>query len=379
MPATVAIEALALGTPPQGIGSYCLHLVSALAASPGDFEYLVFLPREGLPYFRHLAGPRVRLIPCSFPGRRWGRVAYQHLIFPSRLCDYGNPLLHSVANLLPWRHRGPAIVTVHDLDFLMHPAFSPPPRRWLFGLLTPVSLRKAAVVIAISSFTAGIIRQRYPDLPPDRIRVLPHGAPPRRTVEDSRLHEILAGHGLRQPYFLAVGTLEMRKNIPLVIEAFERFRRLGGAPVRLVLVGLPGYGYAGIAETIRRSPFRREITQTGYVPAGDLPALYAGASGLLFLSNAEGFGLPALEAQSLGCPVIAARAGALPETCGAGAVLVNPGDPDEAAAAMALVAGDEERRGNLIEAGWRNLGRFSWVEHAVRLQEIYRELSADRR
>ncbi len=375
----IAIEALSLGHPPQGIGAYILNLASALAREPGEMEYLVFLRKEDAAGYTGLEGPRLRLVPCTLPPGRAARILYQHAILPGKVREERADLLHGVANLLPAWWRGPSVLTVHDLDFRAHPAYSPPARRLLFRWLTPGSLRRASAVTTVSTYSAGTVARYYPSVPPAKIRVVPSCPPAFPVLAKGEIRDILDGYGLAGEYFLVVGSLELRKNVTAAVEAFNEYRRRFGGGAKLVLVGQPGYGFERIARSLAGSPWTGDIVRPGYVPFRHLPALYGGAAALLFLSEAEGFGLPALEAMACGCPVIAARAGALPETCGDAALLVPPGDAAAAAEAARRAAVGGEARRELVSLGFRNLARFSWAGNATLFRGIYREVLAKAR
>ncbi len=366
---TIAVEALGIGGVLQGLGSYAVSLAGALSARPRGVTVTFHLPASAADAFAPLERPWLALAFHRPPGRLAGRLAYQHLLLPRILSRQPPGLLHGLANLVPDGWRGPSAVTIHDLDFLLHPDQSPPARRFLFRLLTPRTLRRAAAVVAVSAHTARTITDAYPQAA-GRVHVVPEGAPAVAAVQPAEVDVVLARHRITPPYFLAVGTIERRKNIPAIIGAFEHFLA-GGHDASLALVGRPGYGHWEIDRRIDRSPARGRIVRPGYVPARDLPPLLAGAQALLLLSESEGFGLPALEAMALGCPVIAARAGALPETCGEAALLVDPRDAPQTAGAMALLHADLAFRRNLVDKGMVNLERFSWERHADRLAELW--------
>lgn len=372
MTSTVAIDALSMGNPPQGIGAYSLNLVRALRSDPQDLQFIVFVPAGAPGFFRKLEGPSIRLFPCSFPEGRFGRIWYQNAVLPGKIKQSGAGLLHSVGNLLPAGFRGASILTVHDIDFAVHPGHSPVARRMYFKARTASSLNRANIIVTDSGYSAGTILDHYPRISAEKVIVNPLGGPRADEVVQTEKSEVPRRYGIEGDYFISVGTLELRKNVSLIIKSFETYREKTGRPASLLLVGHPGYGYGRISRLLAASPRRGDIIEAGYVPPGYLPALYAGATALLMLSEAEGFGLPALEGMAHGCPVIAACAGALPETCGDAAVMVPPGNETEAASAMDAVASGRLSREALIHKGRLNLARFSWAEHARIMIETYR-------
>jgi glycosyltransferase involved in cell wall biosynthesis len=172
----------------------------------------------------------------------------------------------------------------------------------------------------------------------------------------------------RQPYALVVGSLEPRKD-PLT--AIEGFALLGSDDLRLVFVGPDrGDGTAARTAAARRGLGQR-VEFKGHVSDEELAALYRGAACLVFASRDEGFGLPMLEAMASGVPVVATRAGALPEIAGDAAILVEPGNPVELAGGIERALADRER---LVSAGFERAKQFSWAEAAERTLAVYREL-----
>jgi glycosyltransferase involved in cell wall biosynthesis len=188
-----------------------------------------------------------------------------------------------------------------------------------------------------------------------------------------------AGHtvigGSADPYVVAVGTLERRKNLPMLVQAFGRVaRRVGG--VRLVLAGAPGDDAVAVATAIDALPadVAARIVRPGRIDDAEKARLLAGAAALAYPSLDEGFGFPVLEAQQLGVPVLATTAGSVPEIAGDGATLVAPDDVDAWEHHLADLLTGTVDRDALVAAGRRNLDRFSWDRTAGGLVELYRTL-----
>ena len=147
----------------------------------------------------------------------------------------------------------------------------------------------------------------------------------------------------------------------------------------LVLAGPPGWGEAALEEAVAASPARERIVRTGWVEDRDLAALYGGASVLAYPSLYEGFGFPPLQAMRAGVPVVATRAGSVPEIVGHGALLVDPGDAEGLAAALARCLVDDPARRELVAAGSAWAARFSWESCGAGLEQLYRDAAGDRR
>jgi glycosyltransferase involved in cell wall biosynthesis len=264
------------------------------------------------------------------------------------------------------------VVTIHDTSFLRFPEFAEPRNlRYLTARIRETAAR-ADAVITDSRFSAGEIRERLP-VQPERLFPIHLGVSPAFCSEPSpTVDETLRALQLTRPYLLTVGTLEPRKNIPFLIEVFERMTGFDGT---WVLAGMRGWKYEPILERIIRSPRSDRIRLLDYVSDAQLPALYAGAELFLFASVYEGFGLPPLEAMACGTPVIASRRGAMPEVLGPAAVLLDAFDADLWAERAGRLLADPAERAERIERGCRRAAQYTWRETARRTWEVYREVA----
>jgi glycosyltransferase involved in cell wall biosynthesis len=283
------------------------------------------------------------------------------------------------SHVVPWRWPArrlpPTVVTIHDLGYLRFPA-AHTRGQWLYLVWsTRWSARAATRVIAISQATARDL-VNYIRIPPAKLRVI-HEAPVSLPAPDTDAVAALAAHyGLARPYALYVGTLQPRKNLARLIEAYAQLRATHAVDWDLVLAGGAGWRSAPILAQAQTSPWAASIHLPGYIQDTDLPALLAGARLFCFPSLYEGFGLPVLEAQSLGVPVMTANNSALPEIAGDAALLVDPTDVEAIAAAMLRISQDEALRQRLIAAGYANVQRFSWDKAAAETLAVLEEAAA---
>ncbi|HEX6737900.1 MAG TPA: glycosyltransferase family 1 protein [Vicinamibacteria bacterium] len=315
-------------------------------------ELAARLPRLDPERYRVVAPPRALAFRA---GHAWEQLALP-------LAARGARLVLSPANLAPLALRGRNVVVIYDAAPLRHPeAYG----RFYAGYqrrLLPALARGAALVITISEFSRRELVELL-GLDAGRVAVVPLGVD-ERFAPSADPAPARAAFGLERPYALAVGTASARKNLGALGAAATL---LEGHGAELVVAG-SGRGYLRGGEAV---PGRR----LGYVDDALLPGLYAGALALVMPSLYEGFGLPALEAMACGTPVVAAARGALPETCGEAALLVEP-EPEPLAEALEALIGGDALRSRLSEAGREHARDFSWERTAQRTNGLVSALLA---
>jgi glycosyltransferase involved in cell wall biosynthesis len=264
-------------------------------------------------------------------------------------------------------HPKKTVVTVHGLEYEFSPESYGFWERLYMRWSIRFSVRVADRVIAVSENTKRDLIRLYA-VPEKKIQVIYEGfAGPHSKNQDSRIKIQESSPRFQIPdskFFLFIGRLETRKNIVRMIEAFEIFKAKTGLPHWLVLAGKPGYGYEAIRSKLQATSYKQDIHELGYVSEEEKWELLKDAEVFMFPSLYEGFGLPVIEAQSVGVPVITADISSLPEVAGEGAVLVNPLDSGEIAAAMKTLVTDPSKRADIIEEATRNVDRFSWAQCA---------------
>jgi glycosyltransferase involved in cell wall biosynthesis len=285
---------------------------------------------------------------------------------------------HVLPLVLPPRKLPPAVVTVHDLGYHYFPTAHPWQQRLYLDWGTRWSVAAATRVIAISHATAGDLT-RLLGTSEAKIRVVHEGANALPMPNAEAIAELRARFGLVRPYWLYLGTLQPRKNLARLISAYEQLCRQYEPKFDLVLAGNAGWLSQGIVAQAQQSQQAERIHLTGFVADGDLPALVAGARAFAFPSLYEGFGLPILEAQLLGVPVMTAKGSSLPEVAGDAALYVDPTDVEAIAHAMLRLSQDEVLRQQLITAGHRNVQRFSWAKAAAETPAVLEEAAAQGR
>ena len=359
-----------------GTGRYAINLTRAMlaeaAAHRPDLEFVVLTgPQTSREVMEEFRG---RCEEC-FLGAKSSVIRSLTLV-PAALRRLRVDIFHGMDHVgIPLVGRsGKYVVTVHDVIPLILPETFTLRHRLVVRLALARVRRKADLVVVPSHAVKRDVVRRV-GLPEDRVVVTHEGCEPRfRPVRSAAARrDVAARYGLPPRYVLAVGTLEPRKNLTTLLEAFARLRRDGevDADLRLVLAGARGWLDEPIFATVRSLGLEDAVRFTGFVDDADLPAVYSGAALFVFPSLHEGFGLPLLEAMACGVPVVTSNISSMPEVAGDAAVLVDPRDTDGLAAAIARLLRDEALRDRLREAGIARARQFSWEATARRTLDAY--------
>ncbi len=370
----VGLNALVLRTDASyrnaGPSRYTTNLVEALLAQPTGHDFTLFLNDQvrTLPF---TPATPVRVLRTRAPTSRTGiRVLWEHLLAPWHIGSARLDLVHSMLNVVPLAAPTQHVVTVHDLSFMRTPDAHPTHRRWYLTAATWLSARRARSVLADSQATKDDVVDLL-GIDPSGVHVVYPGREaafhPRSQAEVS---EFLQGRSVSRPFVLFVGTLEPRKNVDVLVRAFgEAARR--GFQGDLVLAGGSGWATAAIDAALKESPVGGRIHRMGYVRQEDLPFWYCAADLVVYPSSYEGFGIPVLEAMASGTPVITSNRSSLPEVAGDAALIVDPRDISQLAAAMTTVLASAERRVRMSERGLAQARRFDWTVAAERCLSLY--------
>jgi glycosyltransferase involved in cell wall biosynthesis len=274
------------------------------------------------------------------------------------------------AHTIPLIHPARTVVVVHGLEYEFCPEAYSRWEYWYMRLSIRFSCRVASCIIAVSENTQRDLIRLYA-VAAEKIQVVYEGYAQQASEGMESLEEKSSEPArVAKPYFLFIGRLETRKNILRIIEAFEKVKEKHALPHTLVLVGKPGYGYEAIASRRARSRYVGDILELGYVSEVEKWQLLREAEVFVFPTLYEGFGIPVLEAQALGVPVVTSNVSSLPEVAGEGALLVDPTDAEAIAQAMNLLASDIERKNAIIQRGRENVKRFSWETCAREIAEV---------
>jgi glycosyltransferase involved in cell wall biosynthesis len=377
-PLRVALDATPLLGQPTGVGVFCLGALTALGGR-ADVDVRAFAVS-----WRRRAGIEakvpggVTVAQRPMPARPlhaiWGRASVPPVEWFIGPVD----VVHGTNFVVPPTSRAGAVVSVHDLTPLHHPELCNQATLAYPGLIRR-ALGRGAWVHTDSAFVAGEVIEAF-GAEPSRVRVAAPGVPPLPDVAPDltrSLVEPFLPTGVTR-YVLAIGTAEPRKDLPGLVRAFDALADRH-AELALVLAGPPGWGEDALASAVEGARARARVVRTGWVEPATLAALLREASVLAFPSLYEGFGFPPLQAMAAGIPVVATRAGSLPEVLGDGASMVDVGDGDALAEALERVLDDPALRQSLVAAGSARAASFSWERCGAELAQLYRDVAEDRR
>jgi glycosyltransferase involved in cell wall biosynthesis len=299
------------------------------------------------------------------------RILWEQLAWPLLARKHRLDLLHSMAFVTPLVLPCPAVVTVYDLSFVHFPERFPPWQRLYLQNQTRRSCRQAQRVIAISEASRQDLQRQFA-IPLEKIITIRPGVDPiYRPLPPAEVAAFRQSEQLPARFILHVGTLQPRKNIPILLAALAR---LGRPDLHLILVGGKGWLYEDIFREVASLGLEQQVHFTGYVDDRQLPLWYNAAAVLALPSVYEGFGLPIVEAMACGTPVVAACSSSLPEAGGNAAHYFNPADAAELAGCLANVLDHPAQAAEMREHGLEQAQRFSWQYAGQQTAAVYRQL-----
>ncbi len=363
----MAFDATPLLGRTTGVAAFCAGALSGLSALPGleVSAFAVSWRRRHRIAGRVPAGvaTRQRAMPARPLHAAWRRGSSP----PAEWFLGRRDVVHGSNFVVPPTSRAARVATVHDLTVVLYPELCDPPT-----LAYPALIRRAvaegAWVHTPSQFVADQVVAEF-GVDPGRVRAVHHGVPPSPPDRGPEAPRLALPGGARR-YVLAVGTIEPRKDYPLLVSAFAAVAA-DHPDVALVVVGGEGWGAGRFLEAVATSPVRDRIVRPGYLDDRALAAALRHASVLAYPSVYEGFGFPPLQAMAAGVPVVATAVGAVPEVVGDGALLVAPGDADALAGAIGEVLGGGGPVEALVRRGTARAGRFTWSACADGLARLY--------
>ena len=365
----IGIDARLVYYTQAGITQYIKHLVESLAQVDSETSYKILQSRKDrVPLVDRPNFKRVPIwTPCHHRLEQWT------LRFEITPLDID--VLHSPDFIPPSPSRFKSVITVHDLAFLVYPHFLTKESARYYGQIDQ-AVRRTDHIIAVSEATKHDLTQRL-GVPESKVTVIYEASSPqyRPLPEEEAKQYVQRKFGLEEDFMLFVSTIEPRKNVPGLLQAYRRLLNSYKDDAKLVLVGGQGWLFDEVFGTVERLKLTEQVRFLGRVDTVDLPYLYNAARLLVQPSFYEGFGLSPLEAMACGTPVIVSNVSSLPEVVGDAGLRVDPENVSELAVGMHRLLTDEPLREEMIQKGLARAACFSWDKTARQTLEVYRKVS----
>ncbi|HLO85286.1 MAG TPA: glycosyltransferase family 1 protein [Nostocaceae cyanobacterium] len=383
---TIAVDSTPLTSQPSGIGLYTYNLINALKLLQttenfqlgtvyqprlknwlrGKFITPDFINNLDIPVYRLPVPVTISNILSKFPNPILGYC--ERYLPPLDIVHGTDHVVYPCAKSLK-------IMTIHDLTFIKHPNFVNSIVK-TYADRVKRCLKWTDLVITVSESSKKDIVE-YLKLPPEKVYVTHLASRYCPNYLSVSMMEKLAQelkYDFTKPYLLFVGTLEPRKNITNIISAFNWLKQKHKIEHQLVLIGKKGWNYQPILSAIEASPWQKEIHHLDYLPNEIVALFYSKAEVFIYPSHYEGFGLPVLEAMTLGVPVVTANTSSIPEVTGDAAILINPNDYVQLAESILKVISDAHLRQLLINQGKARANLFSWEKTAKETLKAYKSI-----
>lgn len=391
----IGINAVAAFKQPRtGVEEYTYQLIKHLTMLEESkrHRFILYIGDQGtVPEGQSFSeGLSLRDSPLSIIKQlKWSLPMWTQIRLASEMLLHQPDVLFIPVHVLPLVHPQNSVVTIHGLEYEYYPKMYPWRHLRYLRWSTKYALKNARKIIAVSENTKKDLVELYSG-EPEKIAVIHHGFSINEqglSLKDNLVSRtVLKGQSLKPPYILFIGRLETKKNIQGIIKAFNLLKEKYQVPHKLVLVGPKG----GQGQSLGYSPWEKDcisgtvpeglslnsdqVIFTGYVSEQEKWSLLKKADMFVLPSFYEGFGMPILEAQTAGCPVVTSNVSSMPEVAGQGAILVEPKNIEEISDAMYKVISDDELKKDLITKGYENVKRFSWKKCAQETLKVLANL-----
>jgi glycosyltransferase involved in cell wall biosynthesis len=353
----------------EGIGHYIDQLVWRLVQLMPEHDFHFFFDRTYDPRFIYADNVTAHVIqpPTRHPLLWYYWFEYQ---WPKRCRRLNIDLIFSPDGFCSTQTHIPTILTIHDLAYLAYPSGMKSRELSYYQKWIPKFIAKADMIICVSDFTKAEISHYFPAYE-EKCLVIKNGVDENfKPIAISEQQLIREKYSSGQPYLLYMGSMHPRKNIKSIIEAFELFKTKNNTSIKLLLAGRMAWETTEIATKLKNSPFKKDIIHLPNFEK-DRYQLVAAATALVYLSLYEGFGLPIIEAMSCRVPVIGSALGAMKETSGGKAILVNPLDTSQVADAMVKVFSSDDQLKNTVDQAYMHSQHYNWNLAAEKLKVIF--------
>lgn len=368
----IGIDARLVGYTQAGIGQYILRLTEGLAAIDSDDEFILLQSRKD---------SRISFGKGRFQRRFLWTPAHNRLeqfILPLEIAPVGLDVLHSPDFIPPFRRNCKSVITIHDLAFLLYPHFLTHDSARYYSQIDQ-AVRRTDHIIAVSESTKRDTVQLL-GVDESKITVIHEAVHPTfRPISDSQaLAQVRERHGISGDFILFVSTIQPRKNLPTLLQAYRQLLDDYRPDCRLVVAGKKGWLFEEAFSITEQLRLQDDVLFLGRVPGEDLPLLYNAARVHVHPAYYEGFGLPVLEAMACGTPTVVSNVSSLPEVVGDAGLLVEPDDVCGWVVAMWRVLSDDRLREQMIERGLRRAKLFSLEKMAGETMEVYKKVVSGR-
>lgn len=347
----------------EGFGVFTHEILSRLVKNHPEHEFLFLFDRKYDAQFVYSKNVKafVLLPPASHPRLLVFWYQYRLKWF---LKKHKPDLLISPDGGIPLETQIPTLSVIHDLNFEHFPGDLPEGVRNYYQYYYSRIAQNATRLITVSEFSKTDLQRVY-GVGPGKIDVVYNGVGGQfRPLSESEVSESRAKFSSALPYFLFVGSIHQRKNLPNMMKAFTQFRTSTATEMKFIIAGAKRWWNEEMQNAYENSKFKNDILFIGRVNDDELPKITGAAFALLFASRFEGFGIPIVEAMKCGVPVITSKSSSMPEVAGDAGILVNPDSVDEICDAMKLISSDESLRADLSVRGMERSKAFSWDRSA---------------
>jgi len=358
----IALDVSALSAPQSGVATYTQNLAHQLRSRSDD---------EIVP-MTHASLQAPALPPRGRRGVQINKTLWMQALLPLQLSRVAADVCHFTNSVASWWTPCPSVVTIHDTTLWMFSRYHPRRRLLAMRPFIPRGARHARAIIAVSAATKRDV-VRTLGVPESKVHVIYEAAAPhfRPLGRCAAVEAVRRKYGLPESFILYVGTIEPRKNLVRLFQAFDQLRRQGCRSAALALVGSRGWSDATILASVERLGLNGAVRVLGHAPTEDVVALYNLADVVALPSLYEGFGLPVIEAMACGTPVVTSPNGSLAEIAGDAAEFVDPTQVESIAAGLQSVLSDRDRWAALHQAGLQRAAEFSWEATAEQTRRIY--------
>jgi len=353
-----------------GSVTYAKKLIQSLQQQEDENEYIVYINKDCNSDDFSNRKFTVRVIPFSYSNVYY-RYFWEQFIFPFFLLKDSLDILHSLGYVCPIFAPCKQIVSILDINFKGHGAQMKPLKRFLLSIMVSLSSKISKKIITISRFSKAEICS-YLNVSEQKV-IVTHlsGSTDEIVNKSSNKSDVLQKYNIQKPYLVAFNSTSPHKNIERLISAFDLIAK-SNSELKLLLIG-HNYTSPHINKMLENELLKSKIVFTGFVPDADIPDLIKNSSVFVFPSLYEGFGIPLLDAQSLGVPIASSHAGSLPEVGGSGVLYFNPSVYTEICNAIKKFD-DLDFRNQCVQINYSNRNLFSWEKTAAETRLVYNQL-----